>query len=84
MTGRKARSDLIVRLAYNLKRLRNARQMTQRRLGQTCGLSPNYISDVERGRIEPRANNLQKLARGLGCSADELLREIPPPRGGAK
>jgi transcriptional regulator with XRE-family HTH domain len=77
MSGRKADPEYLARLAYNLRRLRIARQLTQERLGKLCGLQKNYISDLERGRFDPRVKNFQKLTRGLGCSADELLREIP-------
>ena len=77
MSGRKADPEHLARLGFNLRRLRKARQLTQERLAELCGLQKNYISDIENGRIDPRVRNFQKIARGLGCSADELLRELP-------
>jgi transcriptional regulator with XRE-family HTH domain len=47
---------------------------TVRRFAQTMGLSPAYISMLERGEVNPpKADNIRKMAELLECSADELF-----------
>jgi transcriptional regulator with XRE-family HTH domain len=77
---RKASLDVRWRLSTNLKRLRQARGYTQGGLGAVCGLSNSYISNVEQGAVNISLANLEALANGLGCAAEDLLRTIPARR----
>lgn len=45
-----------------------------RSFARTLGLSPTFISMVERGDMQPpKAENIKKMAELLECDADELL-----------
>ena len=77
---RKASPEIRRRLSVNLKRLRKARGYTQEELANFCQFDRNYISNVEQGRLNVTLASLETLARGLGCSEEDLLR--PNPRRG--
>ena len=47
---------------------------TLRKFAQAVGLSPTFISKMERNEFAPpKAENIKKMAVLLGCDADELL-----------
>ena len=71
--NRKASSEILWRLATNLRRLRKERGYTQERLAKLCGFTKNYISNVEQATVNISLANLEALTRGLNCSMDELL-----------
>ena len=71
---RKASLEICLRLAKNVKRLRGARGFTQEGLAKVCRLNKNYISNVEQASVNITLANLEKVAKGLGCSEEELLR----------
>jgi transcriptional regulator with XRE-family HTH domain len=72
--NRKASPEILWRLSTNLKRLREARGYTQKELGRLCGLSKTYIGNVEQGTVNISLANLEALANGLDCTAEDLLR----------
>ena len=53
---------------------RESRGLTQVELAQKAGLDRNYIGMVERGERNPSYLSLQKIARGLGLSVDEMIK----------
>jgi len=72
---RKATPELPGRLARNMKRLRASRGYTQERLGMLCRLHKNYISNIEQATVNISLANLETIARGLRCTANDLLRK---------
>lgn len=56
-----------------LRQLRLDRGMTQKELGALIGVGANTIGRWERGEGRPNSEQLQKLARALKVSVDELL-----------
>jgi transcriptional regulator with XRE-family HTH domain len=63
-----------------LRRARQARGMSLRRLAEVLGVSPSLISQVETGRAKPSVNTLYALASELGISLDVLLfMDTAPP-----
>jgi transcriptional regulator with XRE-family HTH domain len=80
--NRKASSEILWRLAINLKRLREARGYSQLELARRCGLTKGYISKVEQELLNISVASLEALCDGLECSTEDLLRrpskhEIP-------
>jgi transcriptional regulator with XRE-family HTH domain len=76
------------------QRLRALRQDQQETLAETAGragISPQYLSEIERGRKEPSSEMIAALAGALGITliglteqvADDLRRQraIAPARG---
>lgn len=55
-----------------LKKLRKARGLTQKQLGEMCGVSESTINRIETGARKPSYELTLKLSRALGCSVDSL------------
>ena len=61
------------------KRVRDARVakgLTQEQLAELAGVSPTYISVVERGIKSPQLDTFVPLCNALGVSADSLLVDV--------
>jgi transcriptional regulator with XRE-family HTH domain len=57
-----------------LRRLREARQLSQGALGKLIDKEGQYISKLERGKLPGlTVDTLERLADALGCTTDELL-----------
>ena len=57
----------------HLKILREAKGISQEKLGLTSDLHPTYISLLERGIHQPTLSTMISLAKSLGIEIDELL-----------
>jgi transcriptional regulator with XRE-family HTH domain len=67
---------LLAALGQNVRRRREARELTQEKLAEKSGLDPTYISDIERGRRNPGIKNVARLAKALGLTTAELLKGV--------
>ena len=56
-----------------LKKLREAKDMSQATLAKKAGITREYVNKLEAGRYDPTVGVLQRLARALGVSVTELL-----------
>lgn len=57
-----------------LKELREKRGLTQEQLADLSGVNQSAISFIENGTTaSPKLDTLQKLARALGVSLEELV-----------
>jgi transcriptional regulator with XRE-family HTH domain len=66
-------------LALKLRVLRAERAWTIEQAAEKANVTPETISDAERGRRHPYLPTLRKLARGYGVPIEELLSEEPAP-----
>ncbi|MGP8217569.1 MAG: helix-turn-helix domain-containing protein [Bacteroidia bacterium] len=57
----------------NLRRLRNAKGLTQEALEFDSGLSKNVVGNLERGEANPTLTTIKALAKALGISPKELI-----------
>lgn len=71
MTGR----DLV---AWNVRKLRAAKGISQERLAADAGIARGYMGDIERGSRASSVDILDKLAAALGVETAALLR-VPEP-----
>lgn len=55
-----------------LRSLRAMRHLTMDALSADVGISKGFLCDLEKGRREPGAGNLYKLARRLGVTMEYL------------
>ena len=56
------------------RRQREAREISLREMAKMIGVSPTYLSKVERDKIAPPTEaKVKEIARILECNADELL-----------
>jgi transcriptional regulator with XRE-family HTH domain len=67
-----------MRFGANLLAAREAAEISQEDLGFRCGLHRTAVSLLERGKREPRASTIVKLASVLeeGATANDLLAGI--------
>ena len=65
--------DIRQRLAANLRRLRQARGLSQEQFAFDVGIHRTYISDLERGARNPTIAIIEKLATFLKVNAGELV-----------
>ncbi len=61
--------------------MRGYRMLSQEQLGALVGVAKQTVSNWENDRRVPRANELKKLCKTLGCSADYLLGLADEPTG---
>jgi len=59
-----------------LRKLRDARGLTQEKLAHAADLTTTFVSTIERGRKAPSLNTVLKLARALKVDAAELLADF--------
>ena len=59
-------------IGNNIKRIRNAQNLTQKQLGELCHMPDSAIRKYESGRQKPKYETLQRLASALNCSVDYL------------
>jgi transcriptional regulator with XRE-family HTH domain len=60
-------------LADNIKRLRRDHGWTQGDLSEHAGLRIAHISELEKGKGDPKLSTLEKLKEAFRCSYDSLL-----------
>jgi transcriptional regulator with XRE-family HTH domain len=66
--------DLRDVFATNLRRLRNARGMSQDDLAYDAGVSRSYLSQIEKGAYHASLKVIGRLAESLGVEPAEFLR----------
>jgi transcriptional regulator with XRE-family HTH domain len=66
--------DMRKLVGRNAARLRDAAGLTQEALAERAGMSQQYISDLERGKLNPTIVTLFELATALGVGVVELVK----------
>ena len=64
--------------AERLRSLREMSGLTQSELARKAGCQPSSIAHMEAGRREPSLENLTKIVKALGVTADVLLGTARP------
>ena len=62
------------RFGVNLKRIRTEKKMSQGDIIKVTGMDRGYISSVENGRQNPTLATIEKFAKALGVSMEELMK----------
>ena len=76
MTRKPYDDEVIGRLAYNLKTLREKRGLTQGKLNRRCKFKTGFVKDIEDRMKNASVANLEALCLALDCSAYELLKPL--------
>jgi len=69
--------DLKEAMATNVRRARQARELTQEELADRAGLSARYLGSIERAAVSASVTVLGRLAQALRVDACELIRVTP-------
>jgi len=62
------------KLGGNIKRIRDKKGMTQGDICRAVGMDRSYMSAIENGKKNVTLGVLEKLAKALNVSVDELLK----------
>lgn len=73
MDSEKTKADFLVSMGKRMKQQRKAKKITQYQLAELMDVTPQMISSAELGQKAIRPENLAKMAKILGVSADYLL-----------
>ncbi len=60
-------------MGMRLKRLREAKGLSQAALAKRAAITREYVNKLEAGRYDPTIGTLRRLARALGAPVTELL-----------
>lgn len=55
-----------------IREIRREKNMTQRELGEKCGLADSAIRRYELGKANPKIETQEKIANALGVSIDQI------------
>jgi transcriptional regulator with XRE-family HTH domain len=66
-------------IGRRLREARLARGISLREMARRIGVSPSFVSQVERGKANPSVGTLYAFVTELGASLDELTAERPEP-----
>jgi len=61
------------RLAANVKRIRDEKQLTQRELAEVCNLSQPRIAEIEAGQGDPKLSTLDTLSNATRTPPAEFF-----------
>ena len=62
-----------MKLGERLREIRKAHRLTLKDLNQRADLSVPYLSDVERGMVNPSIETLQKMAKAYNMTVKDLM-----------
>ena len=68
-----SRMDMRKLVGDNCARIRKQRGLTQEELAELCGLSQQYLSDLERGKRNPTIVTIYEISQALGVSHLEMV-----------
>lgn len=60
----------------NIKRIRKEKGLTQKKLGELCGINEVQVRQYELGKANPKIETLMKIAKALNVPINELNETI--------
>jgi transcriptional regulator with XRE-family HTH domain len=70
------RDSVLTKLGLNVRKRREARDLTQETLAEKADLDRTYLSGIERGVRNPGIKIVIRLARALRVSLDQLCKGV--------
>ena len=64
-------------VAYNVRRLRSDRGLTQSQLAEILGLAQSRVAQIEAGGQDRRLSTIQAIADSLNVGIGEITKPIP-------
>lgn len=61
---------------HKIKEIRKSKKLTQKQLGEKCGIAESTIRQYELGLRNPKFETLCKIAKALEVPVDELIKSI--------
>lgn len=60
-------------MTYKLKALRVGQGIKQKDFANTLGITPQYLNNIESGKVEPRRDLMIKIANALNSDVQTLF-----------
>jgi len=57
-----------------VKEIRLKKDLSLRDLEKKCGIAKSTLSNIENNNTDAKVSTLCKIAKGIGCSLDELVK----------
>ncbi len=70
----KNQGNILTKFGKNISKLRKSKNLSQEQLAHKSGLHRTHIGMIERSERNITLLNIEKLAKGLEVSIDELFR----------
>lgn len=67
------KKELNIQVGANIQTARSKAGYTQEQMSELIGVTPNHLSAIERGVSGASLENIQKICKLLGISADHLI-----------
>lgn len=67
---------LLVKFGLHVKKLREAKDMSQDDLAYACDMEKSQVYRIEKGKVNATISTLEALAGGLGISISELVMSL--------
>jgi len=67
------KKQLNMNIGQNIKRVRTAKNMSQKELTSIIDMGAAQFSRIENGKTDPSVNTLERIAKALGVSLSELF-----------
>lgn len=67
-------SDISAIFGKRAREIRLQKHMSQAELAKVLGVHPTYVSSIERGKRNMALKNIERLAKALGVSIEELIK----------
>ena len=74
------KKEINIQIGEQIKAAREQARLTQEFLAERIGVSPQYVSDLERGVVGVSVATLKKLCVALGVSSDQILFGADTPK----
>ena len=80
----RVKKEINIQIGEQIKTAREQAKLTQEQLAERVDVSPQYISDLERGVVGISIPTLKRVCITLGVSSDQSLfgtttKTVPPP-----
>ncbi len=63
-------------IGENIKRIRTEKKLTQKQLGDLCGMADSAIRRYELGKANPKIETVEKIAKAMNVEIFDLM-EVP-------
>ena len=67
-------STISKKLGVNIRRIRLEKGFNQKEFCKKVDLDAAYLSNIENGNMNPTVSTVDRIAKALGVSSDELLK----------
>ena len=67
------KKDINIQIGEQVRLAREKAKVTQEQLAEKIDVSPQYVSDLERGVVGPSVSTIKRICTSLNVSSDQLL-----------